>query len=196
MSQKRKKNRRSQPSKTSPKSISPQTGNPPSSEMNGNKRITEISGADSHESAPRQLDDPPSSEMNGNERIIQISELTFRQQTVLPILAVSRSIAQAARDSGVAESTLRRWLHEPDFREELDRLRKESHSLVRSQVQAALPLWVSGIAEIAAESQDPALRFRAYRFLTDYATKLTELDHLHDELKNLKEALSSVTGDP
>ena len=133
--------------------------------------------------------------MNGNERISEFSELTLRQQSVLPILAVSRSIAQAARDSGVAESTLRRWLHEPGFREELACLRKESLSLVRSQVQAVLPVWVSGVAEIATESQDPALRFRAYRFLIDYATKLTELDQLHDDLKDLKEVVAGIKND-
>ena len=55
MSQKRKKNRPSQPSKTSPTSILPQTANPPSSEMNGNERIIEISDTTSLEPDPQSL---------------------------------------------------------------------------------------------------------------------------------------------
>ena len=107
-----------------------------------------------------------------------------------PTLAVSRSIAQAARDSGVAESTLRRWLAEPSFREELDHIRQESYDLARSQAQAVLPACLSVVAETALESQDPALRFRAARFLISYSTKLTEIDQLRADLKDLDEAVS------
>ena len=141
-------------------------------------------------SGPSERD--PSSEMNGNERVIEISELNFRQQAVLPILAVSSSIAQAARDSGVAESTLRRWLKEPDFRKELDALRQESYDLARRQAQAVLPACISVVAETAFESQDPALRFRASCFLIRYATNITEIDRLRAELKDLDEAVSHV----
>ena len=74
----------------------------------------------SPDAEPRTEAGSQSSEMNGNERIFGISELTLRQQSVLPILAVSHSIAQAARDARVAESTLRRWLKDRKFREEHD----------------------------------------------------------------------------
>ena len=65
--------------------------------------------------------------MSANDRKIEISELTFRQQAALPAIA----LAQAARDTGVAERTLRRWLEDPSFRQELDRLRQESYDLAR-----------------------------------------------------------------
>ena len=45
-------------------------------------------------------------EMTGNGREIEISELTFRQQAALPRIALVQSLAQAARDTGVAERTL------------------------------------------------------------------------------------------
>ena len=70
-------------------------------------------------------------EMADNGREIEISELTFRQQVALPRIALARSLAQAARDTGVAERTLRRWLEDPSFREEFDRLRQESYDLAR-----------------------------------------------------------------
>ncbi len=66
-------------------------------------------------------------EMTGNGREIEISELTFRQQ--------------AARDTGVAERTLRRWLEDPSFREEFDRLRQESYDLARQVMKGLGRLW-------------------------------------------------------
>ena len=136
--------------------------------------------------SPEPEDSP---EVNGNERIIDITELTFRQHSVMPILAVSRSIAQAARDSGVAESTLRRWLLEPGFRDELDRLRQESWDLARQQAQAVLPACVAAVAEMALESEDRALRLRAARFLINYADRAGESDRLHADIQDLREAL-------
>ena len=85
-------------------------------------------------------------EMTGNDREIKISELTFRQQAALPRIALAQ--AQAARDAGVAESTLRRWLQDPSFRQEfdrhrqeLDRLRQESYDLARQAMRGLGQLW-------------------------------------------------------
>ena len=133
-----------------------------------------------------------SSEMSGNDGVLEISELSFRQQSVLPIVAVARSIAQAARDSGVAESTLRRWLAEPSFREELDLLRKESADLARKQAQAALPACLSVVSEIAMESEEPSLRLRAAQFLITYATRISEIESLRQEVQDLNESVSLI----
>ena len=132
---------------------------------------------------------PEPSEMDAIERTIKISELTFRQQSVMPILAVSRSIAQAARDSGVAESTLRRWLSEPLFREELDRIRRESLDLSRQQLEAVLPACISAMAETALQGENPSLRFRAQRFLINLGTRSVDTVRLSAELAELRDAL-------
>ena len=83
--------------------------------------------------ARSQIGQPPpkSAEMNGNEWNSKISDLTFRQQSALPSVVVASSIAGAARKTGVAESTLRRWLEEPAFREELDRRQAKPSQLYR-----------------------------------------------------------------
>ena len=60
--------------------------------------------------------DPEVPGTTGNYRNIEISALTFKQQSSLPIVAVSRTVAQASRDSGVSEKTLRKWLEDPSFR--------------------------------------------------------------------------------
>ena len=133
--------------------------------------------------------DPDSPDMAGNGRDIEISALTFRQQSALPVVAVSRTLAQAAHDSGVAERTLRRWLQDPSFRDQLDRLRAESYDLARRQLQAAMPGCISFLAELAQEGNDPAIRLRAIRYMMTYGIKFSESDELSARLKNAEEAV-------
>ena len=131
-------------------------------------------------------------EMADNGREIEFSELTFRQQAALPGIAHARSLAQAARDTGVAERTLRRWLEDPSFRQELDRLRQESYDLARQQAQAAMPMCLSILADAAFESPDPALRLRAARYLLSYGVKFVEADNLKERLNAVEDAFHSA----
>ena len=146
------------------------------------------------ESAANPSNPPQRPEMAANGREIEISELTFRQQSALPAVAVSRTLAEAARDSGVAERTLRRWLQDPSYRDQLDRLRAESYDLARSQLQAAVPQLISIVAEIAVEAQDPALRLRAARYLVTHGAKLNEFDRLHSRLQDLEDSVRHAPG--
>ncbi len=145
-----------------------------------------------HGTAHNPGDNSESAETSGNERENDDSDLTFRQQAVLPTVAVSTSVAQAARDSGIAESTLRRWLEDPSFREELARIRQESHSLVRQQIQTAMPTGIAVITELATKGSDEALRLRAARYLVEYGIKLGDLDKLSDDLQDLREAVKGT----
>ena len=128
-------------------------------------------------------------ETTANSRDIEISGLSFKQQSALPFIAVSGSVAQAARDSGVSEKTLRKWLNDPSFREELDRLRQESYDLARKQLQALMPHCLSIFAEVAEQADDPALRLRAARYLMSYAVKFREFDELADDVRDLRAAV-------
>ena len=140
-------------------------------------------------SLPNQHDPRKLPDMAANDREIEISRLTPRQQAVLPVVAISPSIAQAARQSGVSERTLRRWLDDPSFREQLSHLHQESYDLARKQLQALVPHCISVLAAEAIENPDPALRIRAARWLMSYAVKLGEMDRLADDLKDLRGAL-------
>ena len=110
----------------------------------------------------------------------------------LPGIALARSLAQAAKDTGVAERTLCRWLEDPSFRQELDRLRQESYDLARQQAQAAMPMCLSILADAALESPDPALRVRAARYLLSYGVKFVEADNLRERLKSVEDAFHSA----
>ena len=133
--------------------------------------------------------------LSADDRQIEFSRLTLRQQTVLPVLALSPSVAQAARQSGVSERTLRRWLDEPAFREQLSRLHQESYELARTQLQALVPHFLSVLAAEAIENPDPAVRIRAARYAMSYAVRFCEADRLaadtHDLLATLRDKNSN-----
>ena len=160
-------------------------------DMSANDREIEISELTS-DTTPTSDGQTQRPDMSANDREIEISELTFRQQAALPTIALARSLAQAARDTGVAERTLRRWLEDPSFRQELDRLRQESYDLARQQAQAAMPMCLSILADAALESPDPALRVRAARYLLSYGVKFVEADNLRERLKSVEDAFHSA----
>ena len=143
----------------------------------------------SPESTPGGSDGSEVPDMSGNDREIEISHLTPRQQAVLPIVALSPSIAQAARDTGVSERTLRRWLDDSAFREHLSQLHQASYDLARKQLQALMPHFISVLAQEAIENPDPAVLIRAARCAMNYAVKFCDVDKLADDVRDLRAAL-------
>lgn len=128
----------------------------------------------------------PPPRTSGNDLESDSSRLTPRQQAVLP---VAPSIAQAARDSGVSERTLRRWLDDPNFREQLYHLHQEASDLARRQLQALIPNLISVLATEAIENPDPAVRIRAARYAMNYAVKFSDFDRLAEDLRDLRAAI-------
>ncbi len=128
-------------------------------------------------------------EIPSNVRESEITGLTHRQKSVLPILAVTHTLAQAARDSGVSEKTLRRWMDDPTFRTELDHLREESYDIARQQFQIAVPLFISVLTNEALENPDPSIRIRAARYGLNYAVKFRDYDKLVEDVQDLRAAL-------
>ena len=125
--------------------------------------------------------------MGENDAAIDFSGLTFRQQAALPTIALSPTLSQAARASGIAERTLRRWLVDPDFLQHIDRRRQETAHLARQELQGLLPLCASVFAD-AMKSPDPALRLRAARYALSFIIRISEVEKLDANLQDLEEA--------
>lgn len=124
------------------------------------------------------------------------SNLKPNQQQALIALLEERSIAAAARRTGIGERTIRRWLDEnDDFQDELRRLRQQqlSHAATRLQstageaVQAMLDLLASkdriepGRAVLVRTALDFAFRAGAY---TDLAGRI---EYLEEEVRKQRE---------
>ena len=133
---------------------------------------------------------PVPAEMDEKGGKTKISTLSLRQQSALPLVALSPSISQAARSSGVGETTLRRWLDDPAFHSEVVHLRQESADLARQELQGLMLRGVSVISD-AMDDPNPAIRLRAARYALSFAVKASEMQRLAADLKELKNSLAS-----
>ena len=165
-------------------------------EMAENDGENEIFGSLSSSDHPGSSAEPSASpewvEMAGNGGENEKSRLSFRQQSALPAIAAAPSIAQAARDSGVSETTLRRWLHEKDFREELINLRQESAELARQELQG---LMLTGLSIMAAAMQSPdePTRIRAARYVLSFGVQIGEAEKLRGEVRKLEDSFALLS---
>ena len=131
---------------------------------------------------------PEWQEMDKNGRENEKSNLTFRQQSALPIIAAAPTIAQAAGAAGIGQNTLRRWLEDDDFREELTSLRQESAQLARQELQGLMLRSVSVLTE-AMDDPDMAIRLRAARYALSFAVQICEAEKLRSDIQALEDAL-------
>ena len=129
--------------------------------------------------------------MEGNDRDTKISLLSSRQQGALPVIAASPTIAQAARDCRVSESTLRRWLRDPAFAEELDLLRQEYAGQVSQQCLGLILRGMNVLAECMADP-DRTLSLRAARYAMSSAVHLQESLKLNADIREMRDSLDSV----
>ena len=130
-------------------------------------------------------DHPQCPEMSANVRDSEISGLTLRQQAVLPVVVNSPSLAEGARLSGVSERTLRRWLEDDAFRDELARRRQESADLACQALQGVLLRSVSVLAE-SLEDPDKSIRLRAARYAMSFAATIRRTERPAEEVDQLR----------
>ena len=115
-----------------------------------------------------------------------LTGLSFRQQAALPVIAAAPSLAQAARDAGIEDRTLRRWLQEPQFAGQLAALRQQSVVIAREELSTLARRGMSVFAD-AMDDPDPAIRLRAARYALSHAVQLAELQNLGATLHEMRQ---------
>ena len=128
-------------------------------------------------------------ELSGNVRRIENSNLSHRQQAVLPVMASAPSLAQAARKCRFSERTLRRWLDDDDFRGELTRLRQQAAELACLELQGLMLRSVSVLSQ-AMDDPDKAIRLRAARYAMSFAVRVCETEKLKQDIQDLEDAVA------
>ena len=111
-----------------------------------------------------------------------------RQQSVLPILASSPSVSQAARVAGISRRTLTRWLQDPDFRDQLAQLQRQRAELAKGCLQ---DLSLQAVASLVEFLQVPNLemRLKAIRTILEYSGKVGDIQELKEQVQSLETSL-------
>ncbi len=118
----------------------------------------------------------------------RVDALSPRQQSALPVVALSTSLTHAAQAAGVGRSTLTRWMNDPAFRSEIVRVRQEAAELARQEMQGMM-LRAASVINNAMDDADPAIRLRAARCALSFATSFSQIHQLNSALDELLDSL-------
>ena len=108
-----------------------------------------------------------------------------KHQEAIAALLGARTIADAARATGIGEKTLRRWLSEPDFQDAYRSAREEAVRGAVGRLQALLSKATETL-ERALSCGKPAVELRAAVAAFEQAYKGTELLDLADRIAALE----------
>ena len=122
---------------------------------------------------------------------VDLSDLTFRQQAALPVIAAAPTLARASRAAGVSEDTLRRWLREPVFADRLAAFRQQSAIVAREELNSLARRGMAVFAEAMADP-DPAIRVRAARYALSYTVQFAELQNLGASVEEMRRLLDQA----
>ena len=113
--------------------------------------------------------------------------LTPKQTLALPYIAATDSLTAGAKAARINRTTLHRWMHDPVFRAELERVRKDAESLARVELQGLVLKGINTLAELL-EDPNPRVRANAVRATLATALKVGDLRELRHELETLQTA--------
>ena len=86
--------------------------------------------------------------------------LSHRQAVAIPYIASEATLAQGANAAQVARSTLARWMREPAFRAELERIRENIADLAYTELEGLTLKSVMRLDQLL-DDPDPNVRHRA-----------------------------------
>ncbi len=120
------------------------------------------------------------------------NKLKAAQERAVLALLETPTIAAAAKQVGVDESTLRRWRGEPEFMHTLEEARREAFGAALFRIQGGLGKAVDALLGIVEDEQaKPQERISAARTLLDHAHRAEEALDVRQRLAVLEAALEA-----
>lgn len=116
-------------------------------------------------------------------------DFTPRQTLAMPYIAANPSMTEAAKAAGISRVTLYRWMQDPSFRAELERIRRDAVDLAYAELRGLALKSVTAIAELL-EDPDPRVRGMAARTALNSVAKAEEVYQLRNRFDILDRAIS------
>ena len=119
--------------------------------------------------------------------------MTQRKERALQALILCRTRAEAAKQAGVGESTIREYLKDPEF---LDRYRQACGDILRdaaNQARQGISPALHTLREIAEEPGNPQARVMAARSSLEYGLRIIEQVDILERVEALERSVNNGT---
>ena len=118
----------------------------------------------------------------------EAKSLTQRQLVALPYVASEPTTTEGARAAGIARMTLTRWMRDPAFREEIERIRRNISELAYSEMEGMTFKSVIRLEQLL-DDPDPNVRHRASKIILSIALTIRDQRELRHRLDLIENAL-------
>ncbi len=119
-------------------------------------------------------------------------KLTRKQESAIAALVSEPTVMQAAQKAGVGETTLWRWMKEPEFQSAYRDARRQVVNTAIGRIQDACSLAVQTLRAIMQDDESPASsRVSAARSILEIAFKAAELQDMEERISQLEQIADS-----
>lgn len=113
-----------------------------------------------------------------------------RQARAIAALLTAKDLQSAAKEAGVSEGTLHRWLDDPSFKATLRKAEGEAIDDAVRRLSGTARYAVGVVISIMADKTSPAsVRLRAAQTIVDQLVKLKGFADLEDRIAALEEQI-------
>ena len=126
--------------------------------------------------------------MSPNVTIENSVALSPRQTAALPYIASEPTAVQGARAAQITKRTLMRWMQEPAFRAELERVRHNISDLAFSELEGFTLKGVIRLVQLL-DHPDPNVRHRAAKTILSTSIAARQDKELRRQLETIDNAL-------
>jgi transposase-like protein len=102
-------------------------------------------------------------------------------------IASGSSIRQTAKDLGLHESTIRKWMKNPSFKAKVEKYRCEFTDQTIGRLSAASSAAVGMLVKLMAEGESDQVKLGAARAILDKLPLLSEFADLTERLRRLEQ---------
>ena len=122
-----------------------------------------------------------------NGTLVKEDSLTPRQTAALPYIAAEPNLVRGAQAAQVGRRTLMRWMHDPAFRAELERIRENIADLAYTELEGLTLKSVMRLDELL-DDPDPNVRHRALKTALSLSLNVRDQRDLRHQLEAVENA--------
>ncbi len=128
-------------------------------------------------------------QMSPNVTIRKEAALSPRQSAALPYIVSEPTLTRGAQAAHITKRTLMRWMNEPAFRAELERVRRNIADLAYTELEGLTFKGVIRIAQLM-DSDNEGIAHRASKTALSMSQSFREQRQLHQQLETLENAIT------